>query len=100
MSQTAEEFRIHREQVLEDLLHMYCSGMHGSDGLCPECTELLEYAKVRIGRCPNNLTHTPCCRCPCPCYSDEMRERMKEAMRYCRPYLRRHPLINWRFRFA
>lgn len=100
MSESADEFRARREEVLKDLISMYCREHHGCDNLCEECNELMQYALVRIGRCPNNMTKVPCNRCPCPCYSDEMRKRMKVVMDSCASYFRRHPYIRWRFKFA
>jgi hypothetical protein len=100
MSQSDKDFMESRKELLNRLLSDYCRNVHGSEELCSGCKELFDYAVVRIHRCPNNVTRTPCSRCPCPCYSEEMRNRMKEVMDHSKPFFRKHPLIRFRYKFA
>jgi hypothetical protein len=42
-----------REKTIEAMVRIYCKNHHESKGeLCPECSELLEYAKMRLDKCP------------------------------------------------
>ena len=100
MSKTAEEFKEERRKLLLQTMGSYCRDVHGNENLCDQCQELLDYALVRLNRCPNNLTNIPCWRCPCPCYSEEMRHRMKDVMEHSKPFFRKHPLISLKYRFA
>ena len=89
-----------RIDLLDRLISSYCKDAHENDDLCKECQELFDYAVIRINRCPNNVTRIPCSRCPCPCYSDEMRRRMKIVMDHSRPFFRKHPYLKFRYKFA
>ena len=53
--------------------------------LCPDCAELRGYAIARIERCPHMGTKTFCSVCPTHCYKPEMRERIREVMRWSGP---------------
>ncbi len=33
-------------KTVEAMIGLYCSGIHGEKKLCPECSELLEYARA------------------------------------------------------
>ena len=46
-----ERMRSERK-VLETMVSMYCRGNHGTDGMCPGCRELTEYAFSRLDECP------------------------------------------------
>ncbi|MBO4357393.1 MAG: nitrous oxide-stimulated promoter family protein [Candidatus Methanomethylophilaceae archaeon] len=100
MGQSAEDFKGKRKEILLLTLNSYCKDIHNSDALCNQCQELLDYALVRLDRCPNNLTNIPCWRCPCVCYNEEMRLRMKDVMSHSRSYFRKHPVISFKYRFG
>ena len=83
-----EEKRQHEKQVLTTMCKIYCKGNHGKlkDGkLCPECQELLDYALFRTDKCPFMETKTFCSNCKVHCYKPEMREKIREVMRYSGP---------------
>ena len=66
---------------------------HGNE-LCPECRELLEYAQLRLARCPFQENKTTCGNCPIHCYQPGMREKIRMVMRSAGPLLFwRHPLL-------
>ena len=46
---------------------------------------LLEYAYDRLDRCPFGDHKGTCRKCPIHCYKPEMRERMKQVMRFAGP---------------
>ncbi|MBQ5655109.1 MAG: nitrous oxide-stimulated promoter family protein, partial [Bacteroidaceae bacterium] len=53
--------------------------------LCPECSELLHYAHQRLERCRFGEEKPSCTRCPVHCYRKDMRERIRQIMRYSGP---------------
>lgn len=59
-----------------------------------ECKTLIEYVEKRIDSCPFVETKTYCNNCKVHCYKKEMRERIKDVMRYSGPrMIFHHPLI-------
>lgn len=102
--------RLRREQrTLEVMIGMYCRDHHSGPGsgeglppsgggssrsLCPECAELLDYARARLARCRYGADKPTCAVCPTHCYSSAMREQVRAVMRYSGPrMLRTHPLL-------
>lgn len=77
------------------MLGIYCRGQHGGRReLCDACRELLEYALARLDRCPFQELKTTCAKCPVHCYRPDMRQRVREAMRFAGPrMLYRHPVL-------
>ncbi len=83
-----EKKRKKEQEVVELMIRLYCRGNHRSSGknpLCPECQELLEYAKARSERCPFMENKTFCSNCKVHCYKPEMREKIRVVMRYSGP---------------
>ena len=88
--------RLQREaHTVAAMIRRYCRDRHHTtDGLCPECAELLAYARHRLARCPFQERKTTCGKCPVHCYAPAMRERIREVMRYAGPrMLFSHPLL-------
>ncbi len=92
--------RIPREQsTLEKMLAIYCCGHHASlrgecAGICPDCAALLAYARERLERCPYAEEKPACSKCETHCYKPEMRDRIREVMRYAGPrMLKKHPIL-------
>jgi hypothetical protein len=91
-------------RLLGDFARIYCRGVHreavrrplASDGavlgvygrkppaICDACAELLRYAEKRRAYCPKDPKPF-CSYCDTHCYTAEMRERMREVMRYAGP---------------
>ena len=67
------------------MIRLYCRKKEGNSELCPECRELLDYALLRLSRCKFGEKKTSCKRCPIHCYKPDMRQRMREVMRYSGP---------------
>ena len=92
-----EHARMKRERkTLEAMIRMYCGDLHegGKTKLCPECSELVEYARARLAACPFQEGKTTCSKCPAHCYKPSMRERVRAVMRYAGPrMLYRHPVM-------
>jgi hypothetical protein len=91
-------------RLLGDFSAIYCRGNHPdavrvplqSDGaslgaygrrlptVCEECAKLLRYAEKRRAYCPKEPKPF-CSYCDTHCYSGEMREFMRDVMRYSGP---------------
>jgi len=93
---SAESPRVAREKrTIRAMIEIYCRGRHeAAEALCPECQGLLVYAFRRLSCCPFGPQKTACAQCPIHCYKPEMRQRVKEVMRYAGPrMLYRHPIL-------
>jgi hypothetical protein len=91
-----EHPRIRREKnTIAAMVRIYCKNHHEGHGqLCPECNELLEYAEMRLDKCPFQEKKTTCGKCPIHCYQPQMREKVKKVMRYAGPrMLLHHPVL-------
>jgi len=82
-------------ETIATMLNMYCRG-HGHakrSHLCPECTALREYATRRLERCVFGDAKPTCANCVVHCYNTEMRERIRQVMKWAGPrMLFRHPV--------
>jgi hypothetical protein len=88
--------RIGREKkTIEKMIGIYCHHYHKSKKfLCPECSALLEYAKNRLDKCPFQERKTTCANCRIHCYKPDMREKIKDVMRFSGPRMAyRHPIL-------
>ena len=88
--------RIRQEQrTIDAMLDIYCRDLHGRTGqLCPDCSQLRDYARRRLDTCPFQEAKPVCSRCQVHCYSQPMRERVREVMRYAGPRMPlRHPWL-------
>lgn len=91
-------------EVMETIIGIYCRGKHHANrcataesepSLCPDCRRLLTYARSRIAACPRMDVKSFCSACPVHCYSHEMRENVREVMRWSGPrMLLHHPLMT------
>ncbi len=90
LGKLATEFK-----TVKAMVEVYCHDHHGTkDALCRECRELLEYAEVRLDRCPYGEEKPTCNKCPIHCYKPEPKEQMRLVMRYSGPrMLLKHPIL-------
>jgi hypothetical protein len=91
-----ESRRIQRERrTIRAMIAVYCRGhRHGAGPVCPECQGLLDYALARLDRCPFGPEKTTCANCPIHCYKPDMRQRVRDVMRYAGPRMMlRHPVL-------
>lgn len=79
--------RMQREEAtVTMMIHRYCRDKHtGTNELCSECQELLEYARKRLKHCPFQENKTTCGNCKVHCYKPGMRDKIKDVMRYVGP---------------
>ena len=93
------------EKTIAAMIALYCRDQHadaappGGDPadageLCPQCAELLAYARLRLEKCRYGADKPTCANCTTHCYKPAMRERVREVMRYSGPrMLTRHPVL-------
>ena len=73
--------RIRQEQeIVEQMVRLYCRQKEGHTDLCPDCNKLLQYAHARLSCCPFGEKKTTCRLCPVHCYKPDMRKKMQEVM--------------------
>ncbi len=78
--------RIEREKrTVAQMIRIYCRRKEGNSRLCSDCSELLEYAMMRLSKCPFGENKTSCRKCAVHCYRRDMRERIRAVMRFSGP---------------
>lgn len=88
--------RLRREwKTIDAMISLYCRELHGSGALlCRSCSELHEYAELRLVKCPFGEGKPTCAHCTVHCYRADMRERVRDVMRFAGPrMLKRHPYL-------
>jgi hypothetical protein len=94
--------RLSREfRTLEGMVGLYCRDHHHpSDAqvpplaLCDSCSQFLDYARVRLEKCPYGGEKPTCAKCPVHCYKAAPRATARQIMRYAGPRMaRRHPWL-------
>lgn len=74
------------KKVVNKMITIYCRSKHKSGkGLCKECESLNSYALQRLERCPFGDNKPTCGACTIHCYKSDMRNRIKEVMRFSGP---------------
>ena len=98
---TTEEKRLWEKRVVSQMILIYCRSNHkearqelGRKELCPECRELENYARTRSDKCPFMETKTFCSNCKVHCYKPEMREKIRQVMRFSGPRMLLHDPVN------
>lgn len=87
---------IRESKTVRKMIALYCHAHHSTSGesLCDDCRVLSEYALERIKGCPFGADKPTCDRCPIHCYRPEMREKIRQVMRYAGPrMLWHHPYL-------
>lgn len=78
--------RIEQEKIIvEQMIRLYCRKKEDNPELCPECRALLEYARMRLSKCPFGEKKTSCRKCTIHCYRRDMKAKIKAVMRYSGP---------------
>ena len=97
-----EKKRQKEQHVVEEMIRLYCRKQHtgydrASGRMCPACQDLADYAKLRSEECPFMEHKTFCANCRVHCYKPEMREQIRQVMRFSGPrMLLYHPgLAVW-----
>lgn len=86
--------RQREKETVSLMIRIYCRAHHGGTPLCPQCAQLEAYARQRSDRCPFMETKTFCSNCAVHCYRPEMREQIREVMRFSGPrMIFYHPIM-------
>lgn len=96
MREKRNDYKREREKrIVSLMIRLYCRHKHGTkQGLCPKCDALEKYSLERSDRCPFMETKTFCSNCRVHCYRAEMREKIREVMRYSGPrMILYHPVM-------
>lgn len=92
--QDISDKREKEKAIVEKMIRIYCKSNHKQKQLCPQCRELLEYANQRVDKCPFMESKTFCSNCKVHCYKPEMRERIREVMKFSGPRMMiYHPIL-------
>ena len=90
-----DQKRADEKMLVSEMIALYCRRQHKTPkgSLCPECRQLHDYALTRIDKCPFMETKTFCSNCRVHCYRPDMREKIREVMRFSGPrMLLHHPI--------
>ena len=89
--------REREKELVSQMIAIYCRKKHGGKALCSDCAALDSYARQRSDKCPFMETKTFCSNCRVHCYKPEMREKIREVMRFSGPrMIFHHPVIALR----
>jgi len=87
--------RIEREKAtVSAMIRHYCRKNHATKNICPSCSELQNYAILRLDKCQFGNEKPTCKTCPVHCYSKEKKQKIKEIMSFSGPaMLYHHPVL-------
>lgn len=86
MTGNVQEKREREKAMVSEMIALYCKKKHGAGKeLCGECAALDSYARMRSDKCPFMETKTFCSNCKVHCYKPDMREKIREVMRFSGP---------------
>ena len=90
--------REREKRIVSEMIALYCHRKHGTKGrICDDCAALDAYARMRSDKCPFMETKTFCSNCKVHCYKPDMREKIREVMRFSGPrMLTVHPVMTLR----
>ena len=94
MARDVQTKREREKAMVSQMIALYCKKQHHTkNGLCLECAALDAYARQRSDRCPFMETKTFCSNCKVHCYKPQMREKIRQVMRFSGPrMLFHHPI--------
>ena len=94
-----ETKRKREKRMIREMITLYCNKQHKTKRgtRCPDCERLLAYAWQRIDHCPFIEEKTFCSKCKVHCYRPDMREKIRELMRWSGPrMIFHHPVMALR----
>lgn len=90
------------KELIPVMIRKYCHGKHKAKGeeLCEECRALTDYALFRLEKCPFKVNKKFCSFCKIHCYKPDMREKIKDVMKWSGPrMIFTHPVFAFRHVF-
>lgn len=86
MGKSKKRSRIEREKrVVSQMIRLYSQHKMGQKELSAEMLHLEQYAHKRLDCCKFGEAKKPCKNCPVHCYAPQMREQVREVMRWAGP---------------
>lgn len=81
------EKREKEKQTVQFMIALYCHKKHSTKKgeLCEEREKLYAYACKRIEHCQHMETKTFCSKCKTHCYAPEMKEKIRDVMKFSGP---------------
>ncbi len=74
-----------QKRVIRNMIRLYCRKKHGGESICEDCDALLVYAVNKLSKCPFKDEKPVCSDCKIHCYKPEMRDKVREVMRFSGP---------------
>ncbi|MFX1379780.1 MAG: nitrous oxide-stimulated promoter family protein [Promethearchaeota archaeon] len=92
---------VKEKKTIKTMIQMYCKNNHDPNGeFCENCSVLYNYAITKLNYCQFGENKPTCEKCPIHCYKSDMRERIREVMRYSGPrMIYTHPIMGFRHLF-
>lgn len=91
------------KKLIPVIIKKYCRGKHkeerkqngvGRHDICADCRALTDYALFRLEKCPFKVNKKFCSFCKIHCYKPDMRDKIKEVMKYSGPrMILTHPIF-------
>ncbi|MCF0203346.1 MAG: nitrous oxide-stimulated promoter family protein [Bacteroidaceae bacterium] len=75
----------YEKRIVEKMIRLYCRKKEKNRELCSNCSQLLEYAHQRLDHCRYGQEKPSCRQCTTHCYKRDMREAVREVMRWAGP---------------
>ena len=86
--------RQREKEIVHQMIVLYCRKQHHcGHTLCPDCAALDIYAQQRSDHCPFMAEKTFCSNCKVHCYNREMRQKIRDVMRFSGPRMLFHHQI-------
>ncbi len=81
------------------MIQLHCrKNHHSTANFCANCDQLLNYALLKLGKCPLRFNKPTCKLCPVHCYKKALKQEIKKVMVYSRPRLIFHkPLLALKY---
>ena len=77
------------------MIDLYCRKKHKcKKEICDECKKLKDYVSLKLDKCPFGENKTFCSNCKIHCYQKDMREKIREVMKFSGPrMIFYHPIL-------
>ena len=96
MALSIKSNRLKREEkTINAMIKIYCNSFHSTkDDLCEDCFDLRKYAHEKLFNCKFGVNKPICSKCKIHCYKPELREKVREIMRFSGPKMMfKHPIL-------
>jgi len=95
---TARQKKDREAKTLTKFINIFCRQIHHCGLLCPECSDLLAYAKNRLSHCPYD-PKPKCKYCKTHCYAPRYRAKIREVMKFSGMYMVKRGRLDWLIKY-